>query len=89
MTQHPFIPLTAIDCTIPALFIDRNTPLDVPHANAVARMLAATQLMETLSSRELQQADSVDLKHLATAAALLLRDGCDVLNVLGWRLQPA
>ena len=70
MTQHPFIPLTDIDCTIPALFIDRNTPLDLLHANAVARMLAATQLMETLSSRELQQADSVDLKHLATAAAL-------------------
>ena len=89
MTQHPFIPLTAIDCTIPALFIDRNTPLDVLHANAVARMLAATQLMETLSSRELQQADSVDLKHLATVSAQLLRDGCDLLDVLGWRLRPA
>ena len=36
MTNSPYIPLTAIDCTIPAL----------------------------------------------------LRDGCDLLNVLGWRLQP-
>ena len=88
MTQLPFIPLTAIDCTIPVLFIDRNAPVDVLHANAVARVLAVTQLMETFSSRELQLADSVDLKHVVTAATLLLRDGCDLLNVLGWRLQP-
>ena len=89
MTQHPFIPLTAIDCTIPALLIDRNAPLDVLHANAAARVLAVTQLMEMFSSREMQQADSIDLKHLATVAAQLLRDGCDLLDVLGWRLRPA
>ena len=88
MNESSCIPLTAIDCTIPALLIDRNAPVDVLHANAVARVLAVTQLMETFSSRELQLADSVDLKHVATAATLLLRDGCDLLNVLGWRLQP-
>ena len=38
---------------------------------------------------EMQQADAVDLKHLATVAAHLLRDGCDLLDVLGWRLRPA
>ena len=89
MTNSPYIPLTAIDCTIPALLIDRNVPLDVLHANAVARVLAVTQLMESFSSREVQQADSVDLKHLATVSAQLLRDGCDLLDVLGWRLRPA
>ncbi|MQT42694.1 short-chain dehydrogenase, partial [Pseudomonas sp. FSL R10-0765] len=26
MTNSPYIPLTAIDCTIPALLIDRNAP---------------------------------------------------------------
>lgn len=89
MTHPPFIPLTAIDCTIPALLIDRNAPLDVLHANAIARILAVTQLMEMFSSREVQEADSVDLKHVATVATLLLRDGCDLLDVLGWRLRPA
>ncbi len=89
MTGSSFIPLTAIDCTIPALLIDRNAPLDVLHANAAARLLAVTQLMEMFSSREMQQADSIDLKHLATVAAQLLRDGCDLLDVLGWRLRPA
>lgn len=89
MTFSPFIPLTAIDCTIPALLIDRNAPLDVLHANAIARILAVTQLMEMFSSREVQEADSVDLKHVAAVATLLLRDGCDLLDVLGWRLRPA
>ena len=89
MASSSFIPLTAIDCTIPALLIDRNAPLDVLHANAVARVLAVTQLMESFSSREMQQADSVDLKHLATVSAQLLRDGCDLLDMLGWRLRPS
>ena len=89
MTFSPFIPLTAIDCTIPALLIDRNAPLDVLHANAIARILAVTQLMEMFSSREVQEADSVDLKHVTTVATQLLRDGCDLLDVLGWRLRPS
>ena len=87
MTNSAYIPLTAIDCTIPALLIDRNAPLDVLHATA-ARVLAVTQLMETFSSRDVQDADALDLKQLATSAMILLRDGCDLLNVLGWRLQP-
>ena len=89
MASSSFIPLTSIDCTIPALLIDRSAPLDVLHANAVARVLAVTQLMESFSSREVQQADSVDLKHLATVSAQLLLDSCDLLDVLGWRLRPA
>ena len=69
MTHSPFIPLTAIDCTIPALLIDRNAPLDVLHANAAARVVAITQLVESFSSREVQESDSVDLKYMATVSA--------------------
>ena len=89
MLPPSYIPLTAIDCTIPALLIDRNAPLDVLHVNAAARVLAVTQLMETFAARDVENADAVDLKHLATTAMLLLRDGCDLLDVLGWRLRPA
>ena len=88
MNNSPYIPLTAIDCLIPALLIDRNAPPDVLHANAAARILAATQLMETLAHRDLERADAVDLKQIATVAMILLRDGCDLLDVLGWRLRP-
>ena len=73
MNNSPYIPLTVIDCLSPALLIDRNAPLDVLHANAAARVLAVTQLMETFSSREVQNADSVDLKHLAMTATRWLR----------------
>ena len=88
MTNTPLIPMTAIDCLIPALLIDRNAPVDVLHANAAARILAATQMMETLAHRDLELADAVDLKQIATVAMILLRDGCDLLDVLGWRLRP-
>ena len=87
MTQDSFIPLTAIDCLIPALLIDRNAPVDVLHANAAARVRAATQLMETLSNRDIELADTVDLRQIATVAMILLRDGCDLLDVLGWHLR--
>ncbi len=87
MTPDSFIPLTAIDCLIPALLIDRNAPADVLHANAAARVRAATQLMETLSNRDLELADTVDLRQIATVAMILLRDGCDLLDVLGWHLR--
>ena len=43
--------------------------------------------METFSRREVQNADSVDLKHLAMTATLLLRDGCDLLDVLASQLR--
>lgn len=88
MNPSPLIPMTAIDCLIPAILIDRNAPPDVLHANAAARILAATQMMETLAHRDLERADAVDLKQIATVAMILLRDGCDLLDVLGWRLRP-
>ena len=88
MNPSPLMPMTAIDCLIPAILIDRNAPPDVLHANAAARILAATQMMETLAHRDLERADAVDLKQIATVAMILLRDGCDLLDVLGWRLRP-
>ena len=85
--------VASFDSNPPFGFVDAKSKqiegLDVDYAKAIAaRVLAVTQLMETFSSREVQNADSVDLKHLANTAVLLLRDGCDVLDVLGWRLRP-
>ena len=81
------IPMTAIDCLIPCMLIDTQTPPDVIHANAAARILAVTHLLESVSRPEGFNADSVDLKHITQAAALLLRDGCDLMDALGRRLQ--
>ena len=81
------IPMTAIDCLIPCMLIDTQTPPDVIHANAAARILAVTHLLESVSRLEGFNADSVDLKHITQAAARLLRDGCDLMDALGRRLQ--
>ncbi|MCD9568493.1 short-chain dehydrogenase [Pseudomonas protegens] len=86
MTQQ-YIPITGIDCLIPCLFIDKTAPLDVLHANGAARLLTVTQLLESLSRAELKSADDTDLQHISNAAAILLRDSCDLLGVMGWRLQ--
>ena len=85
--MNRYIPLTAIDCLIPSLLIDAQSPPDVLHANAAARILAATQVLESLKRLDPHHADSIDLKQLAHACALLLRDGCDLLDVLGRRLH--
>ncbi|AZC63306.1 hypothetical protein [Pseudomonas chlororaphis] len=82
-----YIPLTGIDSLIPCLLIDKNTPLDVLHANSTARLLAVTQVLESLARLDLKDADGTDLQHLANAGAILLRDSCDLLDVMGWRLQ--
>lgn len=84
---HQYIPITGIDCTIPCLLIDKTAPLDVLHANGTTRLLAITQLVESLARAELKNADDCDLQNIATVAAILLRDSCDLLGVMGWRLQ--
>jgi hypothetical protein len=82
-----YIPLTSNDCDTPSLLINTQSSPAELHGNAAARILAATQLMESLSKTDIDNADGIDLKHIAQAATLLLRDGCDLLDVLGRQLR--
>ncbi|AZD79446.1 hypothetical protein C4K15_2879 [Pseudomonas chlororaphis subsp. aurantiaca] len=43
--------------------------------------------MESLARVELKEADCVDLQHLANASAILLRDSCDLMDVMGWKVR--
>ncbi|VVO00729.1 short-chain dehydrogenase [Pseudomonas fluorescens] len=81
------IALTSNDCDIPTLFIDTHAPLDELHASAAHRILAVTQMMESLASMDIRNANPANLQQIAHAAALLLRDGCDVMDVLGRRIR--
>lgn len=81
------IALTSNDCAIPTLFIDTRAPLDELHASAAHRILAVTQMMESLAAMDVRLCTPVDLQQMAHGAALLLRDGCDLLDVLGRRLR--
>jgi len=47
--MNRYMPLTGHDCTVPALIIDTQAPLDVLHDAAVHRIRAVTQLLENLA----------------------------------------
>ncbi|WP_338481030.1 hypothetical protein VRB67_00760 [Pseudomonas trivialis] len=81
------MPLTGHDCTIPALIIDTQAPLDVLHDAAVYRIRAVTQLLENLAFRDQLSSDAVVLQDFAQLLTIPLRDGCDVLDVISRRLN--
>lgn len=83
------IALTNNESSTPTLFIDTHAPLDELHASTAYRILAVTQLMESIVHLDSRHADATDLTQIANAGAgaILLRDGCDLLDVLGRRIR--
>jgi hypothetical protein len=81
------MPITGIDNNFHSLLIDTEAPLDVLHDTAAYRISAVTQLLENLAMREEIHSDSVVLHDFARVLAIPLRDGCDVLDVIGRRLR--
>ena len=82
-----YIPITGIDCKIPCLLIDSEAPLDVLHGTAAYRLRCVTQLMETLALGDGKGHDDLLLQDLARVSATVLRDSCDLMDVVGWKLQ--
>ncbi|POA29192.1 MULTISPECIES: hypothetical protein [unclassified Pseudomonas] len=76
-----YMPVTGIDCTIPSLLIDTQAPLDVLHETAAYRIRTATELLENIAVGEGIHSE------LARVLVTSLRDGCDLLDVVGRRLQ--
>ncbi|MDT3315136.1 short-chain dehydrogenase [Pseudomonas sp. rhizo66] len=85
MSAH--ISMTHNDDSIPVLLVSSEAPLDVLHNSAASRFLAVTQMMESLASLDISSAKGADVQQLAHAAAMLLRDGCDVMDVLGRQIR--
>ncbi|MGE8096700.1 hypothetical protein [Pseudomonas fluorescens] len=81
------MPITGIDNNFHSLVIDTEAPLDVLHDTAAYRISAVTQLLENLALREAPHNDAVVLQDFARVLAIPLRDGCDLLDVIGRRLQ--
>jgi hypothetical protein len=71
----------------PSLLIDTEAPVDVLHDTAAYRIRTVTQLLETLSLGEGISRDALLLQDFARVLAIPLRDGCDLLDVVGRRLQ--
>ncbi|MCE6978441.1 short-chain dehydrogenase [Pseudomonas frederiksbergensis] len=85
--MNPHMPMTHNDGDIPVLLVATQTPLDLLHRSAASRFLAVTQMMESLANLDITRASGADVQQLAHAAAMLLRDGCDVMDVLGRRIR--
>ncbi|MBV4462684.1 short-chain dehydrogenase [Pseudomonas sp. SWRI79] len=85
--MNPHMPMTHNEDNIPVLLVATQAPLDVLHSSAASRFLAVTQMMESLASLDITGAKGTDVQQLAHAAAVLLRDGCDVMDVLGRQIR--
>ncbi|OPA99141.1 hypothetical protein BFW88_00340 [Pseudomonas fluorescens] len=85
--MNRYTPLTGHDSTIPALVIDTQAPLDVLYDAAAYRIRAVTQFLENLAFREEISSDAIVLHDFALLLAIPLRDGCDLLDVVGRKLN--
>jgi hypothetical protein len=87
---HPdnrFMALTGNCTDMPTLFVDTHVPLDVLYDAANYRIRAVTQVLENMSMRGSVECESFILSDFALLCAIPLRDGCDVLDVIGRRLR--
>ncbi|WP_421547776.1 hypothetical protein [Pseudomonas sp. QD4] len=85
--MNRYMPITGHDSTLPSLLIDTHAPIDVLHDAAAYRIRAATQLLENFAGPEKPDHAPVVLQELTLACTILLRDGCDLLDVTTRRLQ--
>ncbi|WP_439854116.1 hypothetical protein [Pseudomonas yamanorum] len=72
---------------IPALVNDTQAPLDVLYDAAAYRIRVVTQFLENLAFREEISSDAVVLHDFAQLLAIPLRDRCDLLDVVGRKLN--
>jgi len=69
------------------LFLDTQAPLHALNDAAIYRIQTVTQVLENLSMRGSIECESFILSDFALLCAIPLRDGCDVLDVVGRQLR--
>lgn len=82
-----YMPLTGIDLIPASLLIDTQAPLDVLQAMADYRIRTVTQVLENIAFRAELGCDTVVLKDFSQLLVIPLRDGCDLMDVIGRRLR--
>jgi hypothetical protein len=87
LIMERYMPITGHDCNIPSLLIDTQAPIDVLHDAAAYRIRAVTQLLENFVTSDEVCHNPIVLQEMTLACAILLRDGCDLLDVVGRKLQ--
>jgi len=82
-----YMPITGIDCIPATLLIDTEAPLDFLFETADYRIRTVTQLLENIAFRSDISSDTLVLSDLCKMLTISLRDGCDVMDVIGRRLR--
>ncbi|WP_025132480.1 hypothetical protein [Pseudomonas sp. PH1b] len=85
MKHHQAI--TGHDCSILSLLIDTQSPIDVLHNAATYRIRDVTQLLENFAISDKALKGAVVLLELSLVFSILLRDGCDFMDVTTRRMQ--
>jgi hypothetical protein len=86
-TMERYLPLTGIDLIPASLLIDTQAPLDVLQAMADYRIRTVTQVLENIAYRAEIGCDTVVLADFSKLLVIPLRDGCDLMDVIGRRLR--
>ncbi|MDI3398418.1 hypothetical protein QLG12_09410 [Pseudomonas sp. V88_4] len=71
----------------PTLYIDTEAKASALLETAKHRINAVRSMLNSVSCLCVNDAEGHDLEHFASAAHLLLQDGCDALDALGWKLD--
>ncbi|MEY9333304.1 hypothetical protein ABH911_003615 [Pseudomonas protegens] len=85
MTRYQAI--TGHDCNIPSQLIDTQAAIDALHDAVAYRIRAVTQLLENLTVSDDTPRGAVVLQELSLVCSILLRDGCDLMDVTTRRMQ--
>lgn len=85
--MNQYIALTSNDSATPALFVDTTVPLEILLDAANYRIRSVTQVPENLALRSEIGSDAVVLSDFALLCSIPMRDGCDLLDVIGRRMD--
>ncbi|MGH8387200.1 MAG: hypothetical protein ACRESJ_17195 [Pseudomonas sp.] len=80
-------PLQGNFSATPTLYIDTEAPVSDLLETANHRIKAARNLLNSITCLCVKDAEGHDLEHFANVAHILIQDGCDALNALGWKLD--
>ncbi|POA34985.1 MULTISPECIES: hypothetical protein [Pseudomonas] len=82
-----FSPLQSNLSLDPTLFINLDADACDLFETAIHRLKIGRNLLNSVSCLSVKDAEGYDLEHFANAAHLLIQDGCDALDALGWKLS--
>ncbi|MFW0753436.1 hypothetical protein ACN1C3_01620 [Pseudomonas sp. H11T01] len=82
-----YTPLQSNLSVVPTLFLNIDADACDLFETAIQRIKAGRNLLNSVTCLSVKDAEGYDLEHFANAAHLLIQDGCDALDALGWKLK--